>query len=178
MSLEAAAIRQRFADDELNQSLLLAVRLVEFGVRFVTVTNSGWDTHLDNFNRHRQLLGPLNHGLPALINTLADKGLLARTLVVVMGEFGRTPKINVNAGRDHYPRVNWCLLAGGGAGEGQLIGGTDRGGQAPDDATDIKPDDLAATIYHALGIDPQLEYLTRTGRPAMLVPQGRVISIG
>jgi len=107
---------------------------------------------------------------------LAEKGLLERTLVVAMGEFGRTPKINVNTGRDHYPRASWSLFAGGGVQPGQLVGGTDAGGEAPDDDTDITPDDIAATIYHALAIDPLTEYHTNTGRPVMLVPHGRVIT--
>jgi uncharacterized protein (DUF1501 family) len=175
VSLEPASIQKRFADDELGQSLLLACRLIEYGTRFITVTNNGWDTHLDNFVGHKRLLGPLDAALPALVETLADKGLLDRTLVVIMGEFGRTPAINVNAGRDHFPRANWCLMTGGGVRAGQLIGGTDKGGQAPDDATDIKPDDLAATLYAALGIDPRTEYQTRSGRPVMLVPEGRVM---
>ena len=172
---EPDSIQQRFSDDEFNQSLLLACRLIEFGVPFITVTYAGWDTHLNNFARHRSLIPPLDHGLVAAIETLAEKGLLERTLVIAMGEFGRTPKINVNAGRDHYPRANWAVLGGGGVAAGRLMGGTDAGGTAPDDATDIKPDDLAATIYHALGIDPLTEYHTNTGRPAMLVPDGRVM---
>ena len=172
---EPESIRKRFANDELNQSLLLGIRLIENGVPFVTVTNAGWDTHLDNFTGHKRLLGPLDHALPAMLNTLEEKGLLERTLVVVMGEFGRTPKINSNAGRDHWPRANWCLLAGGGVQPGQLIGGTDAGGTGPDDGTDISPDDIAATLYHAIGIDPLHEFYTRTGRPVMLVPEGRVM---
>jgi hypothetical protein len=171
---EPEIIRNRFAPDEFNQGLLLACRLIEFGVRFVTVTYDGWDTHLDNFEGHARLLPALDHGLPAMLATLEDKGLLERTLVVVMGEFGRTPKINVNAGRDHWPRANWCLMTGGGVAP-QLLGGTDAGGEGPDDATDLTPDDLAATIYHALGIDPRLEYHTPTGRPVILVPHGRVL---
>ncbi len=173
---ESEAIRERFSDDEFNQSLLLACRLIEFGVPFITVSHAGWDTHLDNFTGHKRLIPPLDNGLPAVIDTLAEKGLLERTLIVAMGEFGRTPKINVNTGRDHYPRVNWSVFAGGGVRPGQLIGGTDAGGEAPDDGTDITPDDIAATIYHALGIDPLTEYHTNTGRPVMLVPQGRIIS--
>ncbi len=172
---EPASIRNRFSADELNQGLLLACRLIENGVRFVTVTNAGWDTHLDNFTGHKRLLGPLDNALTATIGTLAEKGLLERTLVIVMGEFGRTPKINENTGRDHFPRANWCLLAGGGVQAGQLIGGTNAAGDAPRDDTDIVPDDLAATLYHALGIDPQMEYYTNTGRPVMLVPEGRVL---
>jgi uncharacterized protein (DUF1501 family) len=131
---------------------------------------------LDNFTGHKRLIPPLDNGLAALHETLESKGLLQRTLVVVMGEFGRTPKINANAGRDHWPRVNWCLMTGGGVRPGQLIGGSDKGGESPDDATDIKPDDLAATLYHALGIDPRGEYYTPGGRPVMLVPDGRVLS--
>lgn len=173
---ESEAARGRFTDDEFNQSLLLACRLIEFGVPFITVSNAGWDTHTDNFAGHKRLIPPLDNGLAATIETLADKGLLERTLIVAMGEFGRTPKINVNAGRDHYPRVNWSVFAGGGVRPGQLIGGTDAGGEAPDDGTDITPDDIAATIYHALGIDPRTEYHTNTGRPVMLVPHGRVIT--
>jgi hypothetical protein len=172
---EAESIRKRFTDDEFNQGLLLGCRLIEFGVPFVTVTYQGWDTHLNNFSGHRKLLSPLDNGLDAMLATLKSKGLLDRTLVIVMGEFGRTPKINPNAGRDHYPRVNWCLMAGGGVQPGRLIGGTDKGGEAPDDATQLKPDDIAATLYHAIGIDPRTEYHTNTGRPVMLVPEGRVM---
>ncbi|MCA9176775.1 MAG: DUF1501 domain-containing protein [Planctomycetales bacterium] len=175
VSKESQSVQSRFGADELAQSLLLAVRLVQQGVRFVTVTNQGWDTHLDNFDGHRKLMGPLDAALPAMLETLSEKGLLERTLVVVMGEFGRTPKINENAGRDHFPRANWCLLAGGGVRAGQLIGATNKDGTGPDDATDIKPDDMGATILHALGIDHHLEYFTRTGRPVSLVPYGRVL---
>ena len=175
VSQEPESIRKLFAEDDLGQSLLLSLRLIEHGVRFVTVTNQGWDTHTDNFPGHQRLLGPLDAALPAIVQGLADKGLLERTLVVVMGEFGRTPKINENAGRDHFPRANWCLLAGGGVRSGQLIGGTNDDGSAPDDDTEIKPDDIGATILHTLGIDPHTEYLTRTGRPVSLVPYGRVL---
>jgi hypothetical protein len=176
VTLEPESIQKRFTSDEFNQSLLLGCRLLEFGVPFINVTYAGWDTHLDNFNGHRRLIPPLDNGLIATIDTLAEKGLLDRTLVIAMGEFGRTPKINVNTGRDHYPRANWALFAGGGVKPAQLIGGTDEGGTAADDSTDIKPDDIAATIYHSLGIDPLTEYHTNTGRPAMLVPHGRVLS--
>lgn len=176
VTLESEPIRERFSADEFNQSLLLACRLIEFGVPFITVSNAGWDTHTDNFAGHKRLIPPLDAGLSAVIETLAEKGLLERTLVVAMGEFGRTPKINVNIGRDHYPRASWSLFAGGGVQPGQLIGGTDAGGEAPNDDTDITPDDIVATIYHALGIDPLTEYHTNTGRPVMLVPNGRVIT--
>ncbi|MFT7639234.1 MAG: hypothetical protein ACI9G1_000965 [Pirellulaceae bacterium] len=176
VSLEPASIKDRFADDELNQSCLLACRLVEFGAKFININNAGWDTHLDNFKGHVRLMGPLDNALPALIAALKEKGLLDRTLVVAMGEFGRTPKINVNTGRDHFPRASWSLLAGGGVKAGQLIGATNSAGDAPTDDTNISPDDIAATIYSSLGIDPRTEYLTKTGRPVMLVPHGNVMS--
>ena len=93
-----------------------------------------------------------------------------------MGEFGRTPKINQNRGRDHYPRANWSLLTGGGVRPGQLIGATDKGGVSPTGETDIHPDDIAASILHALGIDHHSEYFTKTNRPVSLVPNGTVIN--
>lgn len=172
---EPASIRKLFGKDKLGQSLLLAMRLLESGVRFVTVTNPGWDTHLDNFSGHKRLMPPLDGGLSAAMEALRAKGLLERTLVVVMGEFGRTPKINQNRGRDHFPRANWCVLAGAGVRPGQLIGGTDKLGAGPDDATDLHPDDIGATIFHALGIDHLKEFHTKTGRPVSLIPHGRVI---
>ncbi|MDA1016241.1 MAG: DUF1501 domain-containing protein [Planctomycetota bacterium] len=175
VSLEPESIQKLFGADELNQSLLLGCRLIESGVKFVTVTNQGWDTHLKNFDGHRRLIPPLDRGIAATLETLKSKGLLARTLVVIMGEFGRTPKINENVGRDHFPRVNWCLMAGGGVKPGQLIGGTDQGGTAPDESTNIKPDDIAASLYQAVGIDIHGEYFTTTGRPVMIVPQGTAI---
>jgi uncharacterized protein (DUF1501 family) len=171
---EPESIRQLFAADELGQSLLLATRLIESGVRFVTVTNQGWDTHLDNFKGHARLIPPFDAGYTATLEALRQKGLLDRTLVVAMGEFGRTPKINPNVGRDHHPRANWCLFAGGGT-KPQLLGATDAGGTGPADGTELKPDDLGATLLHALGIDPETEYQTRTGRPVTLIPKGRVL---
>jgi hypothetical protein len=176
-SREAPSIAGRFSADPLSQSLLLAARLVEHGVRFVTVSHGGWDTHLDNFPLlQRKLLPALDAGLPALVQTLHDKGLLTRTLVVAGGEFGRTPSINKNGGRDHWPRAGWMLLAGGGAAAGKLVGGTDRKGHGPDDSTHLTPDDLAATIYHLLGIDPKKEYTTPGGRTVTLVPNGKVLA--
>lgn len=173
---ESSNIRDLFGADEFSQSVLLGCRLIEYGVPFVTATYQGWDTHTENFAGHRRLLPALDGGITAGLEMLKQKGLLDRTLVVIMGEFGRTPKINVNAGRDHYPRVNWCLMAGGGVKPGQFVGGTNKNGDAPDDKTNIKPDDIAATIYHALGIDPLKEYYTNTGRPTMLVPHGRIMN--
>jgi len=176
ISRESPAVLSLFEKDDVSQSLLLAGRLVEHGVRFVTVTHDGWDTHLDNFVNHRgRLLPPFDAGLTSLVRMLELKGLLDRVLIVATGEFGRTPTINKLAGRDHWPQAMWTLLAGGGTKAGFFFGGTDRKGHAPDDDTNLKLDDLAATIYHALGIDPLTEYETPTGRPVLLVPEGRVL---
>ena len=176
ISRESPNILKLFEKDDVSQSLLLAGRLVEHGVRFVTVTHDGWDTHLDNFANHKnKLLPPLDAGLTSLVEMLELKGLLERVLVVVTGEFGRTPTINKQAGRDHWPQTMWTLVAGGGVKRGFFLGATDKKGHRPDDQTKLKPDDLAATIFHALGIDPRREYLTPNGRPILLVPEGNVM---
>ena len=139
-----------------------------FGVRFVTVTNQGWDTHTDNFKGHQRLLGPLDAGLAAMYQTLSEKGLLDRTLVVVMGEFGRTPTINNNTGRDHFPAAWSTVLAGGGVKGGQVYGKTTDDGMKVADRPVSTPDFLA-TICGALGIDPLKQNMTNVGRPARIV---------
>jgi len=174
-SRESPAITRLFQSDPVGQSCLLAARLVENGVRFVSVTHDGWDTHTDNFEGHKKLLGPMDAAVTALEQTLREKGLLERTLVVITGEFGRTPTINKHAGRDHWPRTMWTLMTGGGVKPGRLIGGTDKKGHGPDDGTHLKPDDLAASIYRSLGVDHRLEYFTKTGRPVVLVQNGEPI---
>lgn len=176
VSRESPLIARLFAANDLGQSCLLAVRLIERGVRFVTIADDGWDTHQDNFEQHRHgLLPPLDAAAPAIIEALHQKGLLERTMVVISGEFGRTPTVNKQSGRDHWPHANWTLVTGGGVRPGQLIGSTDRLGHGPDDATHIKPDDVGASIYRALGIDHKLEYRTTTGRPVVLVQHGEPI---
>jgi len=176
VSLESPSIAKLFAPNDLGQSCLLAARLVEHGVRFVSVSHGGWDTHLDNFEKlQKPLLPELDAAAPALVEALRQKGLLERTLVVFTGEFGRTPTINKNGGRDHWPRTMWTLATGGGVRAGQLIGGTDEKGHGPDDDTHLKPDDLAASIFSALGVDHNLEYHTKTGRPVILVQHGEPI---
>lgn len=173
---ESPNIVKLFEKDDVSQSLLLAGRLVEHGVRFVTVTHDGWDTHVDNFDNHKnKLLPPLDAGLTGLVEMLELKGLLDRVLIVATGEFGRTPTINKQSGRDHWPQTMWTLMAGGGTKRGFFLGGTDKKGHRPDDQTKLKPDDLAATIYHALGIDSFREYMTPNGRPILLVPEGIVM---
>ena len=175
VSKEPKTIQSLFAEDELGQGLLLATRLIGFGAPFVTVAHKGWDTHLDNFARHKELVPAFDNGLDAAVSALEQKGLLERTLVVAMGEFGRTPKINKDRGRDHFPRNNFCVMTGAGIPGGQLIGGSDASGSGPNDKTHIKPDEIAATLLHAMGIDHHKEYYTNTGRPVILVPNGRVL---
>ena len=165
-----------FGEEAFGQSCLLATRLVEAGVRFVTVSTGGWDTHRDNWNRLKtDLLPNLDEGLSALLAGLDRKGLLESTAVFVTGEFGRTPKINTERnGRDHYPRCMFMLMAGGGIQGGRVLGASDENGTEP--AGDgFSPDDAAASFYRTLGIDHTKEYQTTTGRPIMIVRDGHVI---
>lgn len=172
---EPDSITKLFGTDQFSQSCLLAARLVESGVRFVTVNLGGWDTHQNNWTSLKDRLCPqLDAGLSGLFLALAAKGLLESTSVFVTGEFGRTPKINQRGGRDHYPRAMFCLLAGGGMQGGRVIGESDAKGEGPKDKP-ITPDDVAATFYHSLGIDHTKEYHTPSGRPVMIVRYGTVI---
>lgn len=175
LAKESENITGLFGADPFSQSCLLAARLVESGVRFVTVQLGGWDTHNDNFNTLKnRLLPPLDAGLSGLFLALAAKGLLDSTTVFVTGEFGRTPKISARGGRDHYPRAMFCLLAGGGIQGGQVIGESDEKGEGPKERG-ITPDDVAATFYKTLGIDHTKEYHTPSGRPVMIVRYGKII---
>ncbi len=175
LSQESSAITGMFGEESFPQSCLLAARLVETGVRFVTVSFTGWDTHDDNFTKLKmQQLPPLDAGLSGLFRALDAKGLLETTTVFVTGEFGRTPKVNARGGRDHYPRAMFCLMAGGGIRGGQVIGSSDKLGLGPEH-TPITPDDVAATFYHTLGIDITKEYRTPSGRPVMIVRNGKAI---
>jgi uncharacterized protein (DUF1501 family) len=145
-------------------------------VKFITINHDGWDTHGDNFNALKsRMLPTLDAGLSALFTALSAKGLFDSTVVFVTGEFGRTPKINARAGRDHYPRAMCCLLAGGGIRGGQVVGASDARGEGPLDRV-ITPDDVAATFYTALGIDPKKEFHTPSGRPVMIVRYGTPIA--
>ena len=175
VSQEKPAITERFGSHGFGQSCLLACRLVEAGVRFATVSFGGWDTHGNNFQILKNgKLAQLDDGLSALFATLAEKGLLESTSVYVTGEFGRTPKINPRAGRDHWPRAMFVLLAGGGMKAGQVIGASDDRAMGPA-GEPITPDQVAASFYHSLGIDYTKEYRTPTGRPVMLVRNGGLV---
>jgi len=174
-SREKPEAAEPFGVHKFGMSCLLATRLIEAGVRFVTVTFSGWDTHSNNFKSSKEnLLPQLDQGLSALLNSLSQRGLLDSTSVYVTGEFGRTPKINDKAGRDHWPRAMFSLLAGGGMRGGQVVGASDDKGMGPA-SEGITPDQVAATFYHSLGIDHRKEYHTSTGRPVMIVREGKVI---
>jgi uncharacterized protein (DUF1501 family) len=175
VSQEKPESAKAFGESKFGMSCLLAARLVEAGVRFVTVTYSGWDTHGGNFRALRDgLLPPLDAGLSALISSLKDRGLLDTTTVYVVGEFGRTPKVNDKAGRDHWPRAMFALLAGGGVKGGQVLGASDEKGAGPA-GEGYTPDQVAASFYHTLGIDHKKEYHTNTGRPVTIVRDGSVI---
>lgn len=175
VSLEDPKIAEPFGTSKFGQSCLLATRLIEAGVKFATVSFGGWDTHTGNFKKCKESLLPeLDAGLAGLFTTLDLKGLLASTTVFVIGEFGRTPKINPNAGRDHWPRAMFALLAGGGMRGGQVIGASDDKGQGPA-GEPITPDQVAASFYHSLGIDFRKEYHTATGRPVTIVREGSLI---
>jgi hypothetical protein len=179
ISKEPASFAAPFGEDSFGQSCLLALRLVESGVRYVTVQLGGWDTHQDNFTRlSSDLLPKLDVGLSALLNGLEQRGLLESTAILATGEFGRTPKINdrtAEGGRDHYPRCMFMLMAGGGVRGGQVVGESDDTASAPRHEA-ITPDDVAASFYHNLGIDPQMEFHTETGRPITLVRDGKIIT--
>jgi hypothetical protein len=173
---EPATVRDRYGRHPFGQSLLLARRLVEAGVSVVQA-NMGrvqnWDTHGDNFRRlKKELLPPLDQGVAALLDDLTVRSLLDETLVVLMGEFGRTPKV-VGTGRDHWAPCFSALFAGGGVRGGQVIGRSDRIGGYPV-TTPYSPDDLGATVYHALGLDPESEVRDRQNRPVQL-NRGRVM---
>jgi uncharacterized protein (DUF1501 family) len=178
VSQESVAFREQFTEDPFSQSCLLAVRLIEAGVRFVTLSLGGWDTHQDNFSKLREnLLPKLDAGLSSLFAGLQAKGLLESTTVMATGEFGRTPRINdrsAEGGRDHYPRCMFMIMGGGVVRGGQVIGASDATGAGPAQEA-IHPEDVAASFYQALGIDPHQEYQTPTGRPVMLVRDGKVI---
>lgn len=174
LSQESAQMRAKYGNRTVGQSCLLARRLVERGVPFVTVNHKGWDTHADLYTRIKEgysgarkpvgLVPSLDLAFSSLIDDLKDRSMLDETLIVVMGEFGRTPKLNAAGGRDHWPRVFSVALAGGGVQGGQVIGASDGVGESPKDRP-VTPGDLVASIYQLLGIDPALELKTSDGRP-------------
>ncbi|SFJ61410.1 DUF1501 domain-containing protein [Planctomicrobium piriforme] len=176
VSRESESYREKFGKTPFGQSCLLATRLVESGVRFVTISQPGWDTHAENWTKLKEnQLPPFDEGLAALLQGLSEKGLLDSTVVFVSGEFGRTPKINTErGGRDHYPRCMFMLLAGGGIQGGRVLGASNENATEPLEKG-FKPEDVAASFYHALGIDHRHEYHTASGRPVMIIRDGQVL---
>lgn len=175
LSLEPDTEVDRFGRHEFGQSAMLATRLIEAGVRFVTVLLEGWDTHQDNFNTlGRELLPNFDQSLSAMLDRLDANGLLESTSILVTGEFGRTPKVNNNAGRDHWARAMCALMAGGSVHAGQVIGSTDSKAEGPED-NGFSPDDLAASFLQNIGIDPQKEYQADVGRPITVIRNGSPI---
>jgi hypothetical protein len=172
---ESDRLRDRYGRSPFGQGALAARRLIDAGVRFVTLSLGGWDTHGQNFQALRtRLLPQLDQTLSALVEDLDDRGGLDRTIVYCAGEFGRTPRINRNAGRDHWARSMAVLLAGGGFKHGYAHGSTDAQGMAPS-VDPCTPDDVCSTIFHCLGLDPHQELMTPTGRPVQLFREGRVV---
>ena len=171
---ESDQAREAYGESAFGKGCLLARRLLEAGVTFVEVNAGNWDTHNDNFTRSRELCQEIDQPFAALIGDLRQRGMLEKTLVVWMGEFGRTPRINPRAGRDHYPRAFNVALAGAGVHGGQVIGATDTGGV---DVTNdpVTVPDLFRTIFTALEIDPEHENMSSIGRPIKLVEGGEVV---
>ncbi len=175
LNAEPQALRTKYGTDGFGQGALAARRLIQAGVRFVTVSLGGFDTHGQNFQALKQRLLPsVDRTLATLIEDLSEKGMLKSTMVYCVGEFNRTPKINKNAGRDHWARSMAVFLAGGGIKEGYAHGTTGSNGMAPANEP-CTPDDVAATIFSCLGIDSHHELMTSTGRPMNLFREGKVI---
>ena len=168
---ESGALRDKYGRNRFGQGCLLARRLVERGVAFVEVTLEGWDTHTDNFAAVKRLCETLDPAWSTLMDDLRERNLLDSTLVVWMGEFGRTPKINTTNGRDHFPMAWSAVLGGGGIKGGQVIGDTGKSG-AEVVARPVKIADYYATLCTGIGIDPNKENISPEGRPIPLVDRG------
>jgi hypothetical protein len=171
---ESDRLRDRYGRNTFGQSCLLARRLVERGVRFVTVNFGGWDHHARIWDGLKNKLPELDTGFSALIEDMHERGLLSDTLVVCMGEFGRTPKINKDIGRDHWAPAASLLFAGAGVRPGLVLGATDRQG-AYVTRRPVAPADVAWTIYDAVGIDPRKTLTTPDGRPVEILDSGDVV---
>ena len=170
---EPESVREAYGRNSFGQRALLARRLVEAGVPFVTIVDGGWDHHSDLFNALRKRLPTWDQTVATLINDLDSRGLLDNTLVIALGEFGRTPKISTlsgqtTPGRDHWANAMSILFAGGGSPGGQVIGATDRQGHSAIERV-LSPENYVSTVYRKLGIDPDKIYYTPSGRPAHLV---------
>lgn len=175
LSRESPTLRDRYGRTRIGQGCLLARRLVEAGVTFVTLNEGGWDHHGQVFSGCRKMLPPLDAAVATLVEDLYDRRLADRVLVLVWGEFGRTPRVNGSAGRDHWPGAFSAVLAGGGLKTGQVIGSTGRKGEAPVERP-VRPEDVIRTVYAVLGIDPLHEFINDAGRPMPVLNQGQPIA--
>ena len=171
---EPKQIRESYGQGNFASGCQMARRLVEHGVTFVEVVSSGWDTHQDVFSRTAELAGQIDQPMAMLIKDLKQRGMLDKTLVVWMGEFGRSPSVNPRAGRGHYPKAFNAVVAGGGVHGGQVIGQTNAAGTEVTDRP-VTVNDLFRTIYHTLKIDADTENMSRLGRPIKLVDGGEVV---
>jgi hypothetical protein len=173
---EPEKLRDEYGRHSLGQSCLMSRRLVEAGVRCVLLDHTNWDTHYNNFSvLKNDLLPHLDSALSTMLRDLEERGMLETTLLLITGEFGRTPRVNASAGRDHWGPSSAIAMAGAGIQGGTVVGASNARAERPE-TKPIGPADLAATIYHCLGIDPKTEYKTVEGRPIPVVPgDGRVI---
>jgi hypothetical protein len=175
VSSESQPVRDLYGMTTYGQGALLGRRLVEAGARFVTISKGGWDTHQQNFqNLSTRLLPELDKAYAGLLTDLSQRGMLDKTLVILMGEFGRTPRINPRGGRDHFSRCRFAAFAGGGVKGGQVIGKSDATGSAPVERP-VAVEDIAMSLYTSLGIDYHKQYVTPTGRPIHLAHGGEPI---
>lgn len=172
---EPDAVRDKYGRNGFGQRALLARRLVEAGVPFVTLYEGGWDHHRDIFRELNSKLPPFEASIAALVQDLESRGMLERTLVVALGEFGRTPKVNSRGGRDHWSNAMSVMLAGGGTRGGQIIGATDRQGYSAVERV-LSPENFVSTIYTKLGIDPGKIVHTPEGRPVPYVSDPTLIT--
>ncbi len=174
MGQESTELRDAYGRTEFGQGCLLARRLVERGVKFVTVSSGGWDHHKKIWDGLEKKLPIFDQGFAMLINDLHQRGLLKDTLVVCMGEFGRTPKVNKDIGRDHWGRAGSLLFAGAGVTPGKIVGATDKDGAYVTDRP-VRPADVAYTIFSSLGIDPRKQLRTPEGRPVEILNEGALV---
>jgi uncharacterized protein (DUF1501 family) len=171
---ESEEVRNKYGKNTAGARMLLARRLVEAGARFVTLTYGGWDMHNNISNSITSQMPAFDQGFATLISDLSDRGLLESTLVCVVSEFGRTPKINGTAGRDHWPKVFSSVLAGGGIKGGITYGTTDATASEPDE-NPVEIPHWAGTIYHQMGINPDKELMAPGDRPIEIVDFAKVI---
>ncbi len=173
MSKEPGKMKDRYGRNQAGQRMLLARRLVEAGARFVTLSYGGWDHHSKITPQMKRLMPAFDQGYAALLSDLDERGLLDDTIVMVTSEFGRTPKINTDAGRDHWSKVFSVVLAGGGIKRGAVIGSSGATANEPEE-TPVSPEDLATTLYHQLGIAAQKELMAPGARPIEIIKGGSV----